>query len=184
MATPTRLKYFRDNSYVTYELLKYFVLDEADLLLDLEFVETIKKIMSVRSMRQKKRKYQTLVFSAARPKDIQWLINGYLHGYIYLTIGLNVAHNIYQTAKLSKRDKLTEILNKEFALSQTRNTMVYVDKKETAAFLAPFLSETYPTVSVKNGQPPVQRGHGFEQRKIIVTNAIVPDQGTKYNDCL
>lgn len=86
VATPGYLKNFSDNTYVTFEELKYLVLDEADHLLDMEFAPTVEKIMNVPTMIPTDKKRQTLMISAKIPNEIQIMAGKYLHEYIFLTV--------------------------------------------------------------------------------------------------
>lgn len=45
VATPGRLMDFLSREYLTFESVKYFVLDEADRMLDMGFMPDVEKIM-------------------------------------------------------------------------------------------------------------------------------------------
>lgn len=85
VATPGRLKDFCDKTYVTFDNLKYFVLDEADRMLDMGFAPAVEEIMKVPSMIPTGKR-QTLMFSATFPNEIQRMAGKYLHEYIFLTM--------------------------------------------------------------------------------------------------
>ncbi len=65
VATPGRLLDLMDQGYISLRDVKYFILDEADRMLDMGFINDIKKIIV---MLPKKR--QSLFFSATMPKNI------------------------------------------------------------------------------------------------------------------
>ena len=68
VATPGRLLDLMDQRHINLSSVRYFVLDEADRMLDMGFVHDVKKIIA--RLPQKK---QTLFFSATMPPEIQKL---------------------------------------------------------------------------------------------------------------
>lgn len=68
VATPGRLLDLMSQGHVSLRDIKYFVLDEADRMLDMGFVHDVKRIIS--KLPEKK---QTLFFSATLPPEIQHL---------------------------------------------------------------------------------------------------------------
>lgn len=159
VATPGRLKDFCDKAYVTFDNLQYFVLDEADRMLDMGFAPAVDGIMKLPSM-PPTGKRQSLMFSATFPNDIQRLAGKYLNEYIFLTIGVvggastDVQQNVFQVTKFEKRQKLMDLLNE----ADPRGTMVFVETKRTADFLASFLSESeHPTTSIHGDRKQSQR---------------------------
>lgn len=179
VATPGRLKDFCDKSYVTFENLRYFVLDEADRMLDMGFAPAVDEISKVPSM-VSTGKRQTLMFSATFPNEIQRMAGKYLHEYIFLTIGVvggassDVTQNVFQVAKFEKRNKLMEILNE----ADPRGTMVFVETKRTADFLASFLSESeHPTTSIHGDRKQSQREEALAdfkkgKMKVIIATSV------------
>ena len=65
VATPGRLMDLMNQGYISLEDVKYFVLDEADRMLDMGFIHDIKKILA-----KLPREKQSLFFSATMPKNI------------------------------------------------------------------------------------------------------------------
>jgi probable ATP-dependent RNA helicase DDX4 len=111
VATPGRLMDFVGKSMVTFESLKFLVLDEADRMLDMGFAEKIKEITVHPTL--DKSKVQTLMFSATFPEEIQRLAGTYLRDYIFLTVGIvggastDVDQEFIEVGKFKKRGKLT-----------------------------------------------------------------------------
>jgi ATP-dependent RNA helicase RhlE len=70
VATPGRLLDLMQQGYIDLRHLQILVLDEADRMLDMGFVNDVKKIIS-----KVPAKRQTLFFSATMPKEIQGLAN-------------------------------------------------------------------------------------------------------------
>lgn len=74
IATPGRLNDLIGQGYVKLDEIEMFVLDEADQMLDMGFLNDIKKVIKL--LPQKR---QTLLFSATMPKEIETLATGLLH---------------------------------------------------------------------------------------------------------
>jgi ATP-dependent RNA helicase RhlE len=74
VATPGRLLDLINQRYVHLEHVKFLILDEADRMLDMGFVNDVKKIIA-----KVPAKRQTLFFSATMPKEIQSLADSILN---------------------------------------------------------------------------------------------------------
>ena len=68
VATPGRLLDLMDQGYISLDMIEIFVLDEADRMLDMGFINDIKKLLKVLP-----KKRQSLFFSATMPGNIQKL---------------------------------------------------------------------------------------------------------------
>ena len=68
VATPGRLLDLMDQKFVHLQDIKFFVLDEADRMLDMGFIHDVKKIIQKLPVKR-----QTLFFSATMPPEIQKL---------------------------------------------------------------------------------------------------------------
>lgn len=73
IATPGRLLDLQSQGIVSLKGLDYFVLDEADRMLDMGFIHDIKKVLKLIPARR-----QTLFFSATMPPEIEKLANSML----------------------------------------------------------------------------------------------------------
>jgi ATP-dependent RNA helicase RhlE len=73
IATPGRLLDLMGQGYVQYNNLEFFVLDEADRMLDMGFVHDVKRVIA-----ELPTKRQTLFFSATMPNEIVRLANSIL----------------------------------------------------------------------------------------------------------
>lgn len=74
IATPGRLLDLISQKYINLKTLEYFVLDEADQMLDMGFIHDIKKILPLLPKQR-----QSLFFSATMPPEIAKLANSILH---------------------------------------------------------------------------------------------------------
>lgn len=150
VATPGRLLDFVDKQAVTFERIKFVVLDEADRMLDMGFMPSVEKMMHHETMRPKEAR-QTLMFSATFPAEIQELAGQFLNNYIFVAVGIvggastDVEQTIHQVTRFQKRKKLEELLES----SEPKGTLVFVETKRNADYLASLLSETkFPTTSI------------------------------------
>lgn len=111
IATPGRLLDLMDQGIVRLNEIKYFVLDEADRMLDMGFITDIKKII-----KELPKKRQSLFFSATMPKSIVKLSNSILYKPVKVAVDVvssaadTVKQYLYKTNKRSKQDLLFHIL--------------------------------------------------------------------------
>ncbi|NXF67278.1 DDX4 helicase, partial [Ciccaba nigrolineata] len=173
-ATPGRLIDIIEREKIGLHHVKYLVLDEADRMLDMGFGLDMKKLTSYPSMPPKDKR-QTLMFSATFPEAVQRLAGEYLKtDYLFVVVGhmggacSDVQQNILQVPNYSKRDKLIEILQ---SIGYER-TLVFVDKKKKADYIAAFLcQENIPTTSIHGDREQRERElalHDFRSGKCAV----------------
>jgi len=140
IATPGRLSDLVDRGCVGLETVKYFVLDEADRMLDMGFAPQIESIVHNTGMPDKDER-QTVMFSATFPKSIQNMARSYMKDYLYLTIGRVgstndcIRQDIIQVRESDKPDKLMELLSSVDGL-----TLIFVDTKRRCDTIADFLN--------------------------------------------
>ena len=73
IATPGRLQDLINQGFISLKALEFFVLDEADRMLDMGFIHDIRRILKLLPARR-----QTLFFSATMPPEIETLANSML----------------------------------------------------------------------------------------------------------
>ena len=118
IATPGRLLDLMSQGYISLKDISYFVLDEADRMLDMGFINDIKKIID-----KLPRQRQSLFFSATMPNNILKLSNSILNYPEKVSVHQTSAtadtvdQLIYYTNKSDKRALLTDILKNKI-LSQ------------------------------------------------------------------
>ncbi|XP_078405767.1 putative ATP-dependent RNA helicase DDX4 isoform X2 [Cetorhinus maximus] len=149
--TPGRLLDIISKGKVGLGKVQYLVLDEADRMLDMGFEPDMRKLVNSFDLPPKQNR-QTLMFSATFPEEIQRLAADFMKSdYLFLAVGQvggacgDVQQSILQVDQYSKRNKLVEILTN----IGIERTMVFVDTKRKADFLATFLcQEKFPTTSI------------------------------------
>lgn len=111
IATPGRLLDLIGQGYITLRDIKYFVLDEADRMLDMGFIHDIKKI--IKMLPQKR---QSLFFSATMPKNILELSKTILKNPKNVSVAPvsstaeTIQQYVYFTNQTSKKELLFHIL--------------------------------------------------------------------------
>ena len=124
IATPGRLLDLIEQGFVSLKALDFFVLDEADRMLDMGFIHDIKRILKLLPSKR-----QTLLFSATMPPEIEKLANSMLNKPskvevtpISSTVDI-ISQYIYHVEKKEKTNLLIHLLentNIESALVFTR----------------------------------------------------------------
>nr|KAF6489216.1 DEAD-box helicase 4 [Molossus molossus] len=150
-ATPGRLMDIIGKEKIGLRQVRYLVLDEADRMLDMGFGPEMKKLISCPGMPSKEQR-QTLMFSATFPEEIQRLAGEFLKpDYLFVAVGqvggacTDVQQTVLQVGQYAKREKLVETLRS----TGDERTMVFVETKKKADFIATFLcQEKISTTSI------------------------------------
>ncbi len=107
VATPGKLISHLNMGYVKFQDLEYLILDEADRMLDMGFIDDIQKIISHLPENR-----QTLMFSATMPGDIKKLAAKILKSPVEITFGLSKpAEGVLQGAYLVYENQKTPLIN-------------------------------------------------------------------------
>lgn len=111
IATPGRLLDLIQQGFIQLNKIKYFVLDEADRMLDMGFIHDIKRILP-----KLPKEKQTLFFSATMPPVISGLANSILHDPVKIKVtpvsstADTIKQSIYFVEKLEKKDLLIKLI--------------------------------------------------------------------------
>lgn len=138
VATPGRLLDLMNQGLISLKDIRYFVLDEADRMLDMGFVHDVKRIIS--KLPQKK---QTLFFSATMPPEINALANSLLHNPVKVEVtpvsstAETINQSVFFTQKEYKSFLLKHILNDE----SIKSALVFTRTKHGADKLCKFLTK-------------------------------------------
>jgi len=137
VATPGRLIHFLELVWVSLKYMKYFVLDEADRMLEAEgFYESVNKIYKEANSSGDDRKIQISMFSATFPSEIQSLARNLLQNYLFLAVGVVGSANsdVKQEIILAdQRDKINTAIEYMKTIPEQK-TLVFVDTKRMADF--------------------------------------------------
>ena len=111
VATPGRLLDLLNQRHISLHEIKFFVLDEADRMLDMGFVHDVKKIISKLPVQK-----QTLFFSATMPAEIKQLANMLLKNPVKVEVTPvsstvdTIQQSLYYVEKQNKKNLLTHLL--------------------------------------------------------------------------
>ncbi|XP_035479110.1 probable ATP-dependent RNA helicase DDX4 isoform X3 [Scophthalmus maximus] len=149
--TPGRLLDMIGRGKVGLQKVRYFVLDEADRMLDMGFEPDMRRVVGSPGMPSKENR-QTLMFSATYPEDIQRMAADFLKtDYLFLAVGVvggacsDVEQTFVEVTKFSKKEQLLDLLK----TTGTERTMVFVETKRQADFIATLMcQENVPSTSI------------------------------------
>ena len=106
VATPGKLLSHLKLGYVKFDKVKHLVLDEADRMLDMGFIDDLKKIISYLP-----EKHQTLLFSATMPKSISQLAQNILHNPAEISLSISKpAAGVDQKVYLTHDDQKAKVV--------------------------------------------------------------------------
>ncbi len=111
VGTPGRIKDHLDRGNLKLQNIKYFVLDEADEMLNIGFREAIEEIMKLTPTEKR-----VLLFSATMPKDILRIAERYMKGYDLISIKRDdskkalISQSYYVVNERNKFDLLSLII--------------------------------------------------------------------------
>lgn len=148
IATPGRLMDLMDQGLVDLSFVEMFVLDEADRLLDMGFVNDINKISE-----KLPETVQTLLFSATMPKGVIKLTEDLLKDPVKIatavvsSVAETVSQKVYFVDPDNKRLLLVDIIKKDF----NDSVLVFVRTKSNAERLTRFLNKEGITAGTIHG---------------------------------
>ncbi len=114
VATPGRLLDLIGQGYIDLGRVEFFVLDEADQMLDMGFIRDIKKVLKLLPKQR-----QNLLFSATMPKSIADLASSFLHNAVKVDVSPEeitvdrIAQKIMFVRKADKRRLIVKIIKQE-----------------------------------------------------------------------
>lgn len=133
VATPGRLLDLMQQGHINLNSIKYFVLDEADRMLDMGFVHDVKRIIS-----KLPAKRQTLFFSATMPPEIQMLASMLLTDPVKVEVtpvsstAEIIQQSVYYVEKQNKLPLMVQLLKD----SSIESVLVFTQMKHAADKLA------------------------------------------------
>lgn len=129
IATPGRLLDLINQRHIRLTDVEFFVLDEADRMLDMGFIHDVKKVIALLPKTK-----QTMFFSATMPPEIQKLADTILHNpeYVEVTPVSSTAEKIdqyvYKVDKNKKRSLLVHVLKDD----KINTALVFTRTKHSA----------------------------------------------------
>jgi len=171
IATPGRLIDLHLQGNVDLNALEIFVLDEADLMLDMGFINDVKKIEQLTP-----KKKQTLLFSATIPVKIDQLANSLIKNAIKIdinpeeTTSKNIGQLLYYLPKKNKTDLCLHLLRNTIngKIIIFRRTKFGVDKLEQT-----LLKNSYKATSIHGDKSQSIRNKAIEDFKNKKANILI-----------
>ena len=148
IATPGRLLDLQSQGFISLKGLDYFVLDEADRMLDMGFIHDIKKVLKLIPARR-----QTLFFSATMPPEIEKLADSILTEPekvevtpVSSTVD-TIQQSVYFVEKKEKKDLLLHLLKNP----EIESVLIFTRTKHGADKLAKILNKNGITAEAIHG---------------------------------
>lgn len=138
VATPGRLLDLMGQGVIRLDKIDFFVLDEADRMLDMGFINDIRKIVAKLPANR-----QNVFFSATMPRDIQQLANTILRNPVNVAVtpvsssSDTVEQSVYMVEKADKLKLLLHLLSEE----PVKNALIFNRTKHGADKLARSLNK-------------------------------------------
>lgn len=169
VATPGRLLDLIQQGFVKLNTIEYFVLDEADRMLDMGFVNDIKKVIAKLPMKR-----QTMFFSATVSPDIMSLANTLLRNPMKVSVtpistpAETVQQSVFYVQKEDKRSLLKHVITS----NTIEHALVFTRTKRGADRVAKELNRNGIKAEAIHGDKSqnarVRALDGFKMRKINV----------------
>src|SRR6185503_20981320 len=171
IATPGRLLDLMNQRHISLRDIKFFVLDEADRMLDMGFVHDVKRIIAKLPTQR-----QTLFFSATMPPEIRQLANLLLTQPVKVevtppatTVDL-INQSLYHVEKQNKRSLLIHLLQDE----SIKTMLVFAKTKHGADKIARDLNKAgIPAEAIHGNKSQNARQSALQSFKMRKTRILV-----------
>jgi ATP-dependent RNA helicase RhlE len=129
VATPGRLLDLMNQGYVNINQIEILVLDEADRMLDMGFVNDVKKVIA-----RVPAKRQTLFFSATMPNEIKSLASSILTNPVHITVTpvSSTVEIIHQQIFFVEKEKKKSLLHYILKNDKIENILIFTKTKHGA----------------------------------------------------
>ncbi|MEG0093133.1 MAG: DEAD/DEAH box helicase [Erysipelotrichaceae bacterium] len=148
VATPGRLLDLMKQKIVNLSRVQILILDEADRMLDMGFLNDVKRIIH-----QIPEKRQTLLFSATMPKEIKKLAQEFLYQPVNVEVTPisstvdTISQELYYVSKSDKRKVLVHLLRKDV----TGSALIFTRTKNNANRVVKFLEQNHISACAIHG---------------------------------
>jgi ATP-dependent RNA helicase DeaD len=171
VGTPGRIMDHLRQGTLDLSELKTIVLDEADEMLRMGFIDDVEWILE-----QIPSERQTLLFSATMPGPIQKIAQNHLHKPVNISIDTNTrtAESIQQSCVLVQPRTKIEMLAQILESEETDGVIVFVKTRDTTVVIADQLSQRGFSAAPLNGEiPQNQRERTIQHLKSGRLNVLV-----------
>lgn len=138
VATPGRFLDLYKQNKISTDALHQLVIDEADLMLDMGFINDVRKIIKLTPNNR-----QTLMFSATMPMGVRELADEFLSNAVYVSVdamastGENITQKTYLVEKEDKKKLLKHIIEDQ----NLKNVLLFTRTKQGADNVVAFLQK-------------------------------------------
>jgi ATP-dependent RNA helicase RhlE len=171
VATPGRLLDLINQKYIDLHQVKYFVLDEADFMLDMGFIRDVKKIIALLPIKK-----QSMLFSATMPDEISKLVDTILINPSKVAVTAvsstvnTIEQNLYFVNKGNKRALLVHLLTNKSVVS----ALVFSRTKHGANNIAKHLIKAgIPSEAIHSNKSQTARQLALNNFKTKKTRVLV-----------
>lgn len=128
VATPGRLLDLVGQGKADLTHVEFFVLDEADRMLDMGFIHDIRKVLKILPKQR-----QNLLFSATFSEEIKQLASGFLRSPVYVEVARNeAAHQVTQLVHPVSKSKKRALLSHLIKEGEWQQVLVFTKTKHGA----------------------------------------------------
>jgi ATP-dependent RNA helicase RhlE len=171
VATPGRLLDLMNQKIISLRDIRYFVLDEADRMLDMGFIHDVKRVIAHLPTHR-----QTLFFSATMPPDVSQLADSLLKNPAKVSVtpisstAETVQQSLYYVEKEQKRHLLVHLLQDP----AIRSALIFSRTKHGADKIAKILERAgIPAQAIHGNKSQNARQNALQQFKQGQTRALV-----------
>lgn len=174
VATPWRLLDLMNQWFVNLKKVEIFTLDEADRMLNMWFINDVKKILSALPLKR-----QTLFFSATMPKEIASLADSILNKPVKIEVtpisstADTVKQSVFFVSNLNKKNLLAEILTDK----TIKSILVFTRTKHWADHVVKNLAQVWVIAEAIHGnksqnarQRALKNFKSWETRVLVATD--------------
>lgn len=169
VATPGRLLDLAEKGYINFSNLLHFVLDEADSMLNLGFIEEVKRVIELLPKER-----QTALFSATIPPEIALLATSMLHEPIKIEIApervttKSVIQSLYYVQEELRLNLLAHLLKSQ----EVESAFIFTKTRKEADELSIWLSQqNFDTESIHSQKSQHEREQAilrFKNREVTL----------------
>ena len=150
VATPGRLLDHLRRGSVDLSEVEVLVLDEADRMLDMGFIDDVKQIVAATPTSR-----QTLLFSATMPSGVLWLAHEMMSDPVRVEVGLEkaaegIAQVMHPVDWPAKHELLLHLLEER----TSGQVLIFTRRRDTTSYLAEFLASREVSVDDLHGGKP------------------------------
>lgn len=138
VATPGRFLDLHKQKFINTDGLQQLVIDEADLMLDMGFINDVRKVIKLTPGNR-----QTMMFSATMPLEVRELADEFLSDAVYVSVDplTSTASNIQQKVYLVEKEDKRKLLKHVLETQKLQNVLIFTRTKHGADKVVEFLQQ-------------------------------------------